>query len=308
VSRNSQISGETVLPAIDKALGSLPVAKVDVFGYYPMTFPVAYGLLRDVAEDWKGRTDAGRRDFWHWRRARPLGGGLPFSDDERRALVRGWWVAQLAGGLQIPADGNDRTPVRIWDREAEAWVPFPAPMLTPPSRMIVSTAWLPAVLESALLAYLEADEKGLAAFRPWTVLRRWADIGQLTPTLSLDGKKEDSRVMGTLLGTGQIAPGLTSVVPLDGLADPEERRAALLDYCAKVAEVLDQRFLPGPGKRDHPQVFANMKHRAQVATTPLTIDLAGEMRDELLALRAVIETVVPTGGDSPLDLDDSLVF
>jgi hypothetical protein len=51
-----------------------------------------------------------------------------------------------------------------------------------------------------------------------------------------------------------------------------------------------------------------MKHRAQVATTPLTIDLAGEMRDELLALRAVIETVVPTGGDSPLDLDDSLVF
>lgn len=308
VSRNSQISAETVLPAIDKALGSLPVAKVDVFGYYPMTFPVAYGLLRDVAEDWRGRTDAGRRDFWHWRRARPLTGGLPFTDAERRALVRGWWVAQLAGGLDIPTDGNDRTPVRIWDREAEEWVSFPAPMLTPPSRMIVSTAWLPAVLESSLLAYIEADEKGLAAFRPWTVLRRWADTAELAPTLSLDGGTADSKIIGTLLGTGQIAEGLTSVAPLAGLTDPEERRAALLDYCSKVAEVLDQRFLPGPGKRDHPQVFANMKHRSQVATTPLTIDLATEMREELLALHQVISTASPSGGDAPLDLDDSLVF
>lgn len=308
VDRNSQISSDSVLPAIDKALGSLPVAKVDVFGYYPMTFPVAYGLLRDVAEDWKGRTDAGRRDFWHWRRARALPGGLPFADAERRALVRGWWVAQLAGGLDIPSDGNDRSPVRIWDRDAGSWVSFPAPMLTPPSRMIVSTAWLPAVLESSLLAYVEADEKGLNAFRPWTVLRRWADAGQLGPMVSLDGGGEDTRVFASLLGAGEISPELRPVVDLGGTADPEERRTLLLEYCAKVADVLDQRFLPGAGKREHPQVFANFRHREQVATTPLTIDLAAEMRSELLALRSILENVAPAGGETPLDIDDSFVF
>lgn len=308
VDRNSQISSDSVLPAIDKALGSLPVAKVDVFGYYPMTFPVAYGLLRDVAEDWKGRTDAGRRDFWHWRRARALPGGLPFGDAERRALVRGWWVAQLAGGLDIPADGNDRTPVRIWDREEKSWVSFPAPMLTPPSRMIVSTAWLPAVLESSLLAYVEAGEKGLAAFRPWTVLRRWADVGQLSPTVSLDGGGEDSRVFASLLGTGMIAPDLQPVVDLSATTDPEGRRTLLLEYCAKVADVLDQRFLPGAGKRDDPRVFTNFRHREQVATTPLTIDLAEEMRSELLSLRSILEKVAPASGKTPLDIDDSLVF
>lgn len=308
VDRNSQINSDSVLPEIDKALGSLPVAKVDVFGYYPMTFPVAYGLLRDVAEDWKGRTDAGRRDFWHWRRARALAGGLPFADAERRALIRGWWVAQLAGGLDIPTDGNDRTPVRVWDRDSRTWIPFPAPMLTPPSRMIVSTAWLPAVLESSLLAYVEADEKGLEAFRPWTVLRKWADAGQLGPMVSLDGGGEDSRVLATLLGTGTIVPEMRPVVDLSGTTDPEERRALLLEHCGKVADVLDQRFLPGAGKREHPQVFANFRLREQVATTPLTVDLAEEMRSELLALRSILEKVTPAGGETPLDIDDSFVF
>ena len=51
-----------------------------------------------------------------------------------------------------------------------------------------------------------------------------------------------------------------------------------------------------------------MKHRSQVATTPLTIDLAAEMHEELLALHTVISTATPSGGDAPLDLDDSFVF
>ncbi|MGP5253577.1 tubulin-like protein [Brachybacterium sp. JB7] len=309
VARDSQISTDSVLPAIEHALSALPVGKIDVFGSYPMTFPVAYGLLRDVAEDWKGRTDAGRRDFWHWRRSRSLPGGLPFSDAERTALVRGWWVAQLAGGLDIPSGDGDRTPVRIWDPEAEEWVSFPAPMLTPPSRMIVSTAWLPAVLESSLLAYTEADEKGLRAFRPWTVLRRWADLGQFGPTVSLDGTTRDAEIISLLLGTGEFSHGLRPVVDLSAATDPEERRTLLLDYCDRVAAVLDQRFLPGAGKKDHPQVFANFRHRSQVATTPLTIDLAEEMRAELLALRRTIESASPSGpGADPIDLDDSFVF
>lgn len=309
VRHSSQINTESVLPEIDKALGSLPVGKVDVFGYYPMAFPVAYGLVQDVAEDWKSRTDAARRDFWHWRRARALPGGLPLSDPERQTMIRGWWVAQLAGGLKLPTDGNDRTPVQIWDPEARVWVPFPAPMLTPPSRMIVSTAWLAIVLESSLLAYLEAGEKGLEAFRPWKVLRSWADRGQFGPTPVLEQGTEDARILGELLGRGYLAPELPPVVDLAETPGPEARREALMSYCDKVAQVLEQRFLPGPGKSEHPQVFTNFRHREQVATTPLTVDLAWEMKEQLQKVRRLIETVTPSGTESTVpSIDDSIVF
>lgn len=309
ITRSTQISTDTVLSAIDNSLSSLPVSKVDVFGYYPMTFPVAYGLVQDVAEDWKGRSDAGRRDFWHWRRARALPGGLPFSDAERTTMIRGWWVAQLAGGLDIPSNQDDRTPVRIWDPEASEWVAFPAPMLTPPSQMIVSTAWLPIVLESVLLAYLGTRERGLSAFRPWNVLRRWADRGQFEPSTSLDRGTEDSQVVARLLADGDVGTGLPTIVDLTAMTDPEERRAALLAHCDKIADFLDQRFLPGPGKSEDPRAFTNFRHREQVANAPLTVDLAREMREQLLALRDLIAKTAPaSAAPTAAGFDDDPVF
>ena len=119
----------------------------------------------------------------------------------------------------------------------------------------------------------------------------------------------NAEIISLLLGTGEFSHGLRPVVDLSAATDPEERRTLLLDYCDRVAAVLDQRFLPGAGKKDHPQVFANFRHRSQVATTPLTIDLAEEMRAELLALRRTIESASPSGpGADPIDLDDSFVF
>ena len=74
-----------------------------------------------MAEVWDASTgSAGARDsFWQMRRARPLPGGLPMGDDERRAIVRGWWTATLAGGIVRDPwkRADDHHPVRVWDRQ-----------------------------------------------------------------------------------------------------------------------------------------------------------------------------------------------
>ncbi|MBO3724372.1 tubulin-like protein [Actinomyces bowdenii] len=292
------IDRDLVRDRVDKALGDEDVSRVDVFGSYPRTLPVAYsGLLKSVAEAWdRARGSSGARDsFWRHRRARPLPGGLPIGDAERRALVRGWWTATLAGGIERAPWGasSDTQPVRIWDPAEGEWVAFPAPMLTPPSRMITANAWLPAVLESILLAYLRVGSQGLEAFRPWRVLRHWADDSSDEPQVSFGVTSPVERTIGELLSRGRLE-GLTPVAGLAEAGDPESRRTAMLAYCDLVLGDLEQNYLPGPGKADAPGHFTNYRKRTLVETTPLTIDLAQEMHDELRGVRETIASAQPT--------------
>lgn len=316
VERDDTIDSGLVADRIDKALGTEKVSRVDVFGSYPRTLPVAYsGLLESVLRAWDERrgSDAGRSAFWKWRRARPLPGGLPMGDSERRTLVRAWWLAQLAGGIQRPdRQGGDLQPVRVWDLTEDSWVDFPAPMLTPPSRMIVNNAWLPVVLESSLLAYVQAQRTGLDAFRPWKVLRTWADTSESGPIVSLGTTGPEEKLVGRLLAAGTLSDQLRPAVDLSATDDPEERRSALLSWIDAVLADLDQHYLPGPGKADGGASFTNFRKRAQVEITPLTIDLAQEMVEGLTQLRSVIaEAPVATdgeGGQGPASLGETMTY
>ena len=236
--------------------------------------------------------------MWTFRRARPLVGGVPVGDADRRMQIRGWWVASLCGGLERPAWGDkqaDYTPVRIWDREDRRWLDFPTPLLTPPSKMIVANALLPAVLESTLLAYLEVSQKGLEAFRPWTVMRRWAEAGKNDPerTFGISTPVEDN--LGDLLATGTVDDLAPAVQGLEKATTPEERREVLLAYCDSVLAYLDEHYLPGRGKKDEPGWFTNYRKRDLVEWTPLTVDLAQEMSEELAQVRDTLKTLTPAG-------------
>lgn len=312
--QESTIDRELVHDRVDKALGDEDVARIDVFGSYPRTLPVAYsGLLRSVRESWdRAHSSAGARDaFWRFRRARPLSGGLPFGDAERLTMVRGWWTATLAGGIErAPWGGHsDTQPVRVWDTEEQEWVAFPAPMLTPPSRMITANAWLPAVLESSLLAYLRVGEDGLQAFRPWRVLRRWADASVNEPQIAFGVTTPVDETVSTLLGRGQV-DGLTPAAGIDQLTDPELRREKLLSYCDVILGDLEQNYLPGPGKADEPGHFTNYRRRSLVETTPLTIDLAQDMHDELSRVRGVVASAPPASdlGASPTSFGSGIEY
>lgn len=291
--------------AVARAMGDEEVARVDVFGSYPRTLPAAYsGLLTSVAQAWDAAvgSEGARGEFWTWRRARPLTGGVPVGDAERRGMVRGWWVATLAGGLDRPAwkDKRDDRPVRVWDREEREWVSFPHPMLTPRSRMISSNAWLASVLESLLLAYVEVGRQGLRAFRPWKVLRRWAEDGQNVKEISIDDDGPVWEVLAELLGAGRAA-GLPSPSSLEGLDDPQERREKLMGLCDAILRDLDSKYLPGPGKTDDAKHFTNYAKRSQVATTPLSVDLAREMHRELSQVRDILSRVEPLVDGAPAD-------
>ena len=49
--RNDSFDADLVTSAVERSLGDDDVARVDVFGSYPRTLPVAYsGLLKSVAE------------------------------------------------------------------------------------------------------------------------------------------------------------------------------------------------------------------------------------------------------------------
>ena len=309
--RNDSFDADLVTSAVERSLGDDDVARVDVFGSYPRTLPVAYsGLLKSVAEVWDASTgSAGARDsFWQMRRARPLPGGLPMGDDERRAIVRGWWTATLAGGIVRDPwkRADDHHPVRVWDRQDKEWVEIPAPMLTPPSRMIAPNAWLPAVLEACLLAYLRVGHEGLDAFRPWQALRYWADdsVNRHQESFGL-GTPVDA-ALAELLGEGSL-DGLTPAIDLAEAA-PQERRQRLLSFADAVLADLDRNYLPGPGKADEPGHWTNYRKRDLIATTPLTVDLAAEMHHELGAVRQVLATVEPAGSTAAAGTFEGLEY
>ena len=172
-------------------------------------------------------------------------------------------------------------------------------MLTPPSRMIAPNAWLPAVLESCLLAYLRVDHEGLDAFRPWRALRRWADDSDNHPRESFGRATSVETALAELLGEGSI-DGLTPVIDLAD-ASAEERRQLLLGFVDAVLTDLDQNYLPGPGKADGPGHWTNYRKRDLVLTTPLTVDLAEEMRHELSSVRDILVVVEPMNAAGAVD-------
>lgn len=122
------------------------------------------------------RSGEGLGEFWKWRRARQLPGALPVSLDQRRAMIRGWWIARMMGHLQIGDGGRSGllagTTPKIW-RDG-SWVPFPRPWLG--GGPLVAAEVLPAVLETLSEALIDAAAaRTLVPLQPY---HRLLDLGE----------------------------------------------------------------------------------------------------------------------------------
>ena len=126
-------------------------------------------------------------------------------------------------------------------------------------------------------------------------MRRWAEAGENDPerTFGISTPVEDN--LGDLLATGTVDDLAPAVQGLEKAATPEERREVLLAYCDSVLAYLDEHYLPGRGKKDEPGWFTNYRKRDLVEWTPLTVDLAQEMSEELAQVRDTLKTLTPAG-------------
>src|SRR5215208_496351 len=154
-----------------------------------------------------GPASPGRGTFWRYRRARPLPASLPMTDDERRAMTAGWFLGQIVGRIHIP-ESPYTDPVRIYDADAGHWLNFPNPLLTPPSAYIATYDWLPAVLESILLAIAQSHEPPvMRSLRPYGVLRALYDAHSPDPASGIV-ELSAADVLRDFLANGAGAPGM----------------------------------------------------------------------------------------------------
>ena len=227
------------------------VTRIDVFGSYPNYSPLAFdSVLVPAAQEWASMAGAGRAGFWRLRRSRPLAASLPMTDAERRTMTAGWFVGQIIGRIRIPLAPYTE-PVRIYDDTAERWLDFPSPLLTPPSEFKASYDWLPAVLESILLAMAQSHEPPMmASLRPYQALRELFDANPHDPASGIL-QLSAVRLLREFVESGSSGPGLASRVPaIASAGTPTDRVAATQEWLATIRDIAAE-YLPAghPGRR-----------------------------------------------------------
>jgi hypothetical protein len=286
-------------PSVDnltRAIGDTQnITRVDIFGSYPNYSPLVFdAVLGPVAEQWARAGENGREDFWRWRRSRPLDAALPMGDDERRTMVAGWLLGQVIGRIRIPAQPY-ATAVQVFDAERTEWVDFPHPMLTPPRDFEAPYDWLPAVLESALIAVARSHEAPvMTSLRPYQVLRRIYDDSTEKKAGGIMRRAVAGRraLVGWLAGepVGASPSAVTGVTPQSSV---DERAALATKWLNAIHDLAgvhymnpkhrwgDQGQPPGGG------VFAVVRTREQASKTPMFRDLAPDLywaTDQLITL------------------------
>lgn len=289
--------GNSSLSNLEGALGdSNGVTRIDVFGSYPNYSPLVFdAVLSPVAEQWARTPEMGREAFWRWRRSRPMEAALPMGDQERRAMVAGWFIGQVVGRISIPEAPFGR-PVQIWDDEAGdtgEWLDFPHPMLTPPSRFLANYDWLPAVLESVLLAIARSHEPPvMSSLRPYRVLRGLYDSTPQDPVGGIYVLSARDLLMDWMLGRISAGGGRSRVTGADVATTPAEQAKVAISWLTDIRE-LSRRHLGGATTRP--------ARRADASRTPLFRDLAADVNRMTGEIITIINEILRDldGGDDP---------
>ncbi|MDR1449030.1 MAG: tubulin-like doman-containing protein [Propionibacteriaceae bacterium] len=259
---------------------------VAVFGSYQPLAPLVFESLLQPIADQRGRAILAeeRNLFWRWRRARPLGCALPLSRAERRAMAAGWFIGQISGRLLLPdRDRLNDDPVRIWSEDQNGhsgWLNFPFPLLTPPgfhegTYEFQLYDWLPAVLESILLAYAAVPATGLGSLAPYLALRGLCDSadapsgGQDAPNLAGQVILKQWAESGTTPPGGRSrVPGLSGFVTMENRVD---KAKSWLQSPKGPLGLIAADF--EPRGRDSGR-FASVKNRSVASALPLFADIA----------------------------------
>lgn len=266
------------------------VSRVDIFGSYPNYSPLVFdAVLKPVAQQWSQTSAAGRESFWRMRRSRPLNAALPMGDDERRTMVGGWFLGQLTGTLRLPEPPYS-DPVEVWDAAHGTWLGFPNPLLTPPQKFTATYDWLPAVLESSLLAIARSHESPpMSSLRPYRVLRELFDASTQDPASGII-EISARRTLVDWLAEGRTPSGVPSRVPgVAAATTVDERVAAATAWLGSIRDLAGHHFMaPGRGAPGGGS-FSVISTRAHASQTPIFRDLAPDVHWATQRLVALLE-------------------
>ena len=281
------------------------VTKIDIFGSYPNYSPLVFDSILDpVAKEWMGMPSQARQGFWKWRRSRPLTAALPMGIEERRAMVGGWFVGQVVGQIRLPEAPYTHA-VEIWDPENNQWVAFPNPLLTPPtSKGFASYDWLPAVLESILIAISRAHEAPvMGSLRPYRLLRELYDVGTQEPAAGLlEGSAKG--IIGQWLTTGTTPGGAPSrVTGIASAATPQERADMTRSWLGKIETLAGEQFMvPGQNGARGGGTYSSITSRAQASATPLFHDVAADVFVQVRQILGVLDEALEVKVDLPAEV------
>lgn len=265
------------------------VTRIDVFGSYPNYSPLVFdAVLAPVSEQWAEVGEIGRESFWQWRRARPLNAALPMGDVERRRMVAGWLLGQVLGRIRIPAPPFTQA-VQIWNAEEARWIAFPHPLLTPPSRFLADYDWLPAVLESVLLAIACSHQAPvMGSLRPYRLLRGIYDNSSQGPVSGIN-VLSGRALVAEWLTRGPVVPGGQSAITAAGAdSTVDERASHATAWLSRIRSLAGDHYMaPGEDGATGGGAFSVVSRRNQASSTPMFRDVAPDVfwaTGELIAL------------------------
>ena len=190
----------------------------------------------------------------------------------------------LIGFIQVPTEPFTH-PAHVWDTEQRRWQPFPNPLLTPPSEFLANYDWLPAILESFLLAIAQSHQPPvMSSLRPYIALRRIYDDSPADPVAGLQTLAAKTHLVD-FLRSGSTNTGIASVVEGTGPeTDIDERAQLLKNYFQEFHTFTGHHYL-APGEGGGPGVpgatgggsFSVIAARAQASTTPIFRDIAPDV-------------------------------
>lgn len=255
------------------------VTKIDIFGSYPNYSPLVFdSVLKPAAQQWAQTAGPGRGQFWRYRRSRPLSASLPMTDNERRAMTAGWLLGQVIGRIHIPPSPYKEA-VRIYDGSTGEWLNFPNPLLTPPSEFLAGYDWLPAVLESILIAIAQSHEPPvMRSLRPYGVLREMYDSQSQNPASGIV-ELSGAGLVREFLRNGVTTPGGAPTSPdIAAAQTPEARAAAATAWLTMIRDEFAAQFLPADAPGATPGgAFTTIGSRAVASKTPIFRDLAPDV-------------------------------
>jgi hypothetical protein len=194
-------------------------------------------LIDPIADGYAAAARATRlRDFWKWRRSRPLGRAIPLPMPMVRALVRGWFIARFLGLLTVRQE-NGSTLVRFEKGRGGPVIESP-PLVTTPGEN--RPRQLGAFLETLALAIPFAANAG----KPDEMLgifHTLIDLGRNPGTVGseMGEYRELSPVLEEWVSSG-TAYGREAGVPQVEFEEAGKRATALAELVTKLDEDYDR--------------------------------------------------------------------